>query len=415
MLRLLLIGVFVFTSVSISNAAEEDAAVTRGQFNQLVRVFKQAIRKIDQIDKRLTKLEQKGGEAGGDGEQPLDLGGLEFQSPNQRPAHGSGGTLPGFKFFFDFMLVNRPGIHPLTFDSYHQIAMVEYSPSSDLQFGFEIPLTGTGLRYFEVDYKLTQKLQLRLGKIWIPFDDMAPHNIFGGRVNVSKLSLNSADPFLPDLWTDLGVGLKYQITDTENLSAVSHLYVVNGFRDGGTDPTAVSSIYPNFGSTPIASDNNGDKAIGGRVHAKFLKKFGLGGSVYRGRWSSPGNDPAKIFMTGIDFQFRPITTNEIRFGYIRMSVGLPAPGTNFVRGGIYVEDGQRFGDRNQYKLLVRGGKVQHDSRLVNGLNDMTIVGGAFLWQPALVQWSIEHNRDLQRKTASKTNVSFTALRAVFAF
>lgn len=414
--------------------APDNRAVTQTQFKELVRIFKKVIGRMDSLEKKVKTLENKGKEPpitsiGSESEEVVDLENLGSgeigKPPVDTPASSttykhSGGIRPGIKMFFDFLLYSRPGIADLTFDSFHTLLLVELTPTPEVQFSFDV---NPSPRYFELDYMLTEKLQLRVGKIWIPFDDMAPHNVFGGRVNVSRLALGAA--FLPDIWTDLGVGLKYQALDTRPLSLVSHLYVVNGFRSGGRDLLNTSTGpegYPSFSDLPIQPDNNRDKAFGGRVAATIYNRLSLGASAYTGRWSSQSSDSYRMNIFGGDAQLR-LGNTEIRTGVATMAVKIPEysyenadgdalTGDQYLRGGAYVELGQKFFD-GKVKILGRGGILQLDDRLID-VTDQTLVGGTILWKPSIIQFSLEHSRDLNR-AVGKRNYSFTGARIVMAF
>ena len=158
--------------------------------------------------------------------------------------HG-GGFPPSFKVYFDLLLTYRPGVTPITFDNFHTLLLADFIPRPDFQFSFEINPTP---RYFELDYKPSQRLTLRAGRIWIPFDDMGPHNYFGGHINTSRLAQpNATSYFLPDIWADLGVGVKYDLYESSKINLTGDFYIVNGFGAGGTDPTGqVTGGTPTF-------------------------------------------------------------------------------------------------------------------------------------------------------------------------
>ncbi len=327
--------------------------------------------------------------------------------------HAPLGT-PNFKVFFDFLLVNRPGLENLSFDSFHTFLFFELLPTPDIQFSFDI---SPQPKFFELDTQVNKRLQFRVGKIWIPFDDMAPHNLFGGRVNTSRLAIGSA--FLPDIWTDLGAGFKLQIFDSPKFAMELHGYIVNGFHDGGTDlanPTSGPSGYPSFADLTIGPDNNRDKAIGGRVHMLIYNRLGIGASYYTGQWNADTGAPAlRLNILGIDSQLR-IGPLELRGGLCAKTWDLPAGSpvsTTANGGGDYVEAGLKFGGKREWKFLARAGTIQLDDRVVD-ITDQRIVGGALLYQPGLIQYSIESSRDL-KEADGKKNYSYTAARMVMAF
>ncbi|MBC7386142.1 MAG: hypothetical protein H7301_08290 [Cryobacterium sp.] len=336
-----------------------------------------------------------------------------------------GGTIPNFKFYYDFLLKSWKGgganVGSLSFDNYHQKMLVEYTPNQDFTFSASI----IGLDYYEVDYLVSPKIQLRWGKIWIPFDDMSPHNIFGGRVNTSRLLQVSTtgtteQSFLPDIWADLGVAAKWTLAESASFNSVLHFYVVNGFSEGGTSPVAGESAagvkYPNFAAAGGGPDNNNNKAMGTRWAFGFGPRFGMGLSYYTGTYTGntvPEGKALTIF--GGDIQIRPTNTTEIRMGLTSMKVGLSAPATkdSFTRGGSYVELGQRFGQDNRWKFLVRAGKSQNDNRVVD-VSDKSLIGMTLLKNFRVFEAQATVYKDLN-KVDGKTGYNYAALRLVTAF
>jgi hypothetical protein len=326
-------------------------------------------------------------------------GSAQTSAPSQTAAayHGTSTAAPNFKVYFDLDFVNQPGLRDLTFDNYHSFLFFEISPTPDMQFSFDV---NPAPRYYELDYMILPRLQARAGRIWIPWDDLSPHNIYGGRVNVSRLQAPGTAAFLPDLWTDLGVGLKWTAVDTMNLSVTDPSPIT------ANDPTG----YPNFSDSGSVADNNRNKAVGGRIHALLFKKLGLGASVYTGRWNNQDLDPQSMTMLGFDGQLR-LGRTEFRAGVATMLINIP--GASFNRGGMYGELGERLGAEGKVKLLGRVGLVQLDSRVID-ITDQTIGGVTLLWQPGLIQYSIETSYDFNN-IVGKPSRSYSAARLVVAF
>ncbi|MEK6580150.1 MAG: hypothetical protein AABZ55_13060, partial [Bdellovibrionota bacterium] len=337
------------------------------------------------------------------GAPPISVGGT-----GKYGTHGESVIHPNFKTYFDLALIVKPGQEDFSFDNYHSFLFFEILPTPDIQFSFEV---STAPRFFELDYQLTPIIQLRIGKIWIPFDDMAPHNIFGGRVNVSKLKIASGnDLFLPDLWTDLGVGAKFSLIDRPKLSLTGHVYMVNGFNGGGADPTGATTNYPKFADTG-GIDQNRNKLLGGRLQTTLVGMFSFGGSYAFGRWNPESESQSQgLSILGLDAQVR-VRNSELRVGMAKMAVN--TLGGSFNRDGAYAEIAQRFGTNNAWKVLGRAGEVQLDSRRVAS-SDQQIMGGSLLFKPGLIEWSIEHSRDL-KIIPGKQSYTYTAARAIMAF
>jgi len=320
--------------------------------------------------------------------------------------HMAPGVEPHFNIFFDLWLAYQPGKAELSFLNFHPLLLLEVVPLPDLQFSFEV---NPSPRYYELDYRVNEWLQFRAGKIWIPFDDMNPHNLFGGMIATSRLRLGTM-AYLPDIWTDLGVGAKFNIIEQPNLNLDGHLYVVNGFGGGGTDPMGQSANYPLFNDIPVsASDTNNNKAIGGRLHALIDRTFGLGLSFYTGQWTPDGpSDSRSIYMVGLDAQIRKGRT-EYKLGFSYMPVALLGD-VGYHRQGQYLEVNQKFGKQDEWRLTGRVGHLDPDSRLTDD-NDTLTVGAGLRWKPGMVAFAFEHYQDV-KKVAIKKGYSFTAFRSI---
>jgi hypothetical protein len=313
-----------------------------------------------------------------------------------------------WKAYFDFWLINRPGVQDLTFANIHSFLFLDLVPSSKYRLAFDVSSAWGSPLFFQFDMELNPRFTLSVGKIFIPFDDLDPHNLFGGRTNVSDpafIQPGQTAFFLPNLWTDLGVAGKYVLVDKQNFRLVSTLYTVNGFGDGGRDPRQVDSSYPSFRDTSVlARDNNRDKAIGGRLSTTIGGRFSLGGSYYQGRWNAQNETKSKMLrIIGVDSQIR-LRMADIRIGAVQMTTDLQ--NTTFKRGGYYGEIGIPFAEK--WRFVARQGAVQLDNR-VESITDMSLVGGRIVYRPDFVQWSIEWNRDIQDRPG-KVGRTFAAAR-----
>lgn len=402
----------------IARAATETNPVSQEQFRKMVDYLKKMAERDRAMESRIKELESSPKSGGGGGEVDLSKMGNGPVASATTSAGGSHASMGSsgektLKVLFDLDLLSRPGVRGqnFTFTNFHSFVFLESLPLPDLQFSFHL---SDNPKYYELDWQPSSRIQVRVGKIWIPFDDLSPHNIFGGRVNVSKLVAPDAvnpDTFLPDLWTDYGVGIKLQLIDSRKLSALAHLYVVNGFQSGGTDPTGTSPVYPKFGGDAPPTDNNRDKAIGGRFQATFFNKFSVGASAYSARWNDEAETkPARLTIVGLDTQLR-LGVPEFRAGLATMSVSqTDAPG--FKRGGLYAEGALKLGKKQDWKALVRVGSVQLDDRAID-TTDQSIVGGTLVWRPGLIEYSLTHARDMNTNI-QKLNKTYTALRVIVA-
>lgn len=328
---------------------------------------------------------------------------VEIAGSGSRPIspHGAGTAAePHFSVYFDLLLANQPGKAEFSFLNFHPLLFFEILPTPELQFTFEVR---PDPRYFELDYQATERVQLRAGKIWIPFDDTNPHNLYGGRTGTSRMRLGT-EYFLPDIWTDLGVGAKFQLADTSMLSSEAHLYVVNGFPESSSGGEAI----PNFQDLSVtATDNNSDKALGGRLHFLFARIVGLGVSVYTGRWNNEtktGDSPLRVNLAGADLQVR-FATSSFRLGVIGEWADLGSTKT-LKRNGTYFEYSERF--LSVWRAVFRAGNLDTDDRATD-INDVTVVGAGIHYQPGIVQLSLDHQLDI-KTVAGKSGYTFTSAR-----
>ena len=312
--------------------------------------------------------------------------------------HQGSGAEPHFSVYFDLLLVNQPGKANFSFANFHPLLFFEILPTPEIQFAFEVR---SDPRYFELDYQITPTIQLRAGKIWIPFDDMNPHNIYGGRIDTSRMRLGG-DFFLPDIWTDLGVGAKFTLSETAAVTSEGYLYAVNGI------PQLGSTMMPNFADQGVgAVDYNSDKALGGRLHFLFSRVFGLGVSYYTCRWNdeSTTNDVAyRLTMAGLDASLRMGNTS-FKVGGIGMWVALPSD-LSYRRHGAYLELSQRFSD--SWRFYVRGGELDTDDRITD-VNDVVLIGGGLAYKPGTIQLSLDYQQDI-KTVPGKLGYSFSSAR-----
>jgi hypothetical protein len=346
-----------------------------------------------------------------DREPPADPSSSPSLSPVDQAMEKSGahpgGVTPLFNLLFDLWLDVRPGITPLTFDNYHTLILLDLRPTNDLTFSAEVSPTP---RYYEVTYKVSPSLEVRGGRIWIPFDEMNPHEIYGGFYNIDRLREPGSQAFLPEIWTDLGVAAKYQIYDGSHLKVDGQAYVVNGFGDGGTSPIGQQTPYPCF-ETAALVDNNADKAVGLRVHGIWDGMFGLGASAYEGRWTSDSTVDRRLVMLGVDTQLKFPTGTTVKAGYINMYVGLPGYDSHYNRSGSYLEASQKF--LRRWAFTLRTGAEQDDSRIPT-VGDRTLGGFELSYQWRYFNFAFLYYKDFYRVNG-KANYEMTALRVVAMF
>ena len=446
LVRLFFIGTFVLTlfapvvqAQSTAQTILERNPVSRKKFNKVVKILIDTTRRTKQLEEQVIIMQDKLRQAQGKNTLPdrvsppydvpstddsvVDLEKLDKAKDTRYhstyPHYEREGLAPRFGFMFDFYLSSQPGQglnggDGFTFRNLHTLFLVDIIPTPDIQFTTEIR---TDPRFFELDYQLTEWLQIRLGKIWVAFDDLNPHSAFGGRINASKLRLPNGAAYLPDLWADLGVGFKLGLYERTRLTVTGHIYMVNGFSEGGVDPLAESTTYPDYSDVSVeATDNNRAKSFGARVHFLINRTIGLGASVYTGRYNDQGDAIGlSTQLVGFDGQLY-VDRFRLRTGFSFMNAELPATSTitKFSRPASYGELAYHLGLKRNYVFVFRVGKVDNDDRVVD-INDQTIVGGKFYYRYKNIEWGAQYSRDLQTDIAAKGNKSFAALRVIAHF
>lgn len=308
---------------------------------------------------------------------------------------GRAAVVPNFRFYFDFWLISRPGVTDLSFQNVHSISMVEISPKPNLTFGFELR---PDPRYYEIAIQLNRRAKVKLGRIWVPFDDMNPHNNFGGRVNTQQL-ISGDTLFLPNIWTDLGVSFEYKILETSKIDFGAVLYVLNGFKSTTSGPRTGDTLYPSFTDAGTGGftekDNNKDKAIGARAQLGLGTMFSFGASGYMQRYTADDETDLGMLLFGLDARAK-INRFEFRAGYLAGTFDVLNSDVvmSAKKGGAYGEAWYRWGRSEQWRFVARAGVLQPDNRVIT-VNDQMAAGVGIFYRPDFIQYSIEHSRDLK--------------------
>lgn len=340
-------------------------------------------------------------------------------SPHAGPPGSIALARPSFRALFDLWLSYRPLHTPeLTFENNHSLLMLAIAPDRSTEFVFEV---SPNPRFFELDYDPYPGLEIRAGRIWIPFDDDITHKFYGGRPQLTRFLQPQATAFLPELWADMGVGIRASILSTGGAEVSGDLYVVNGFGERSTgDPHPLvasrAQSYPEFGSV-LSQDNNDDKALGGRLSMSMRNLLDFGASVYRGKYTNRGQSQAAVTLFGVDGRLR-FGAVELKGGNIYGVVDLIGatdstgkPVLFARRGGYYAEVGVWFGDHSDHsaiRVALRAGQSQNDSRFV-ATSDQTVVGAIVTSHLGPIVWSVEYSKDIEKRDG-KTETDFAALR-----
>lgn len=148
-----------------------------------------------------------------------------------------------------------------------------------------------------VDFLLSKWINLRGGVMLVPFgkfnlDHFDPRRDLTDRPLVAR-------QITPTTWSDLGVGLFGLAPLSSALKGTYQIAVINGLTDQFS-PTngGLRNARPNLGK-----DNNGDKAVVGRLTLKFHDQYEIGLSGYRG--DGGANSSKDMTGVGADLEFKP--------------------------------------------------------------------------------------------------------------
>ena len=278
-----------------------------------------------------------------------------------------GGGPQGFKLFVDMLLDYGVGEEKFEFRPNHVIAILQMTVLDNYLFAMHLSDDPV---FFELNWTLSSRLTLKVGKLFIPFGTNEFHHIIGGRVD--ELS-----HFLPETWSDYGLGLSYVLIDTDWLSADYDLYMVNGFQ--GDDRPLVSAGF--------TSDNNMGKGLGARLKLIFFNNFVVTGSLYHDVWDA--EDRYNLLFYALGLELRPgaiplpvLDKLRLRGEWSRGEFRLPA--RNYQQGILrhaYARAG--FYGEAQYPLM-RALSVRLRAGQLNPDNTVTDDGDLYIAEPAVI-------------------------------
>lgn len=310
-------------------------------------------------------------------EEPVDFA-IEEAAEEQRTqnllaglgaAAGAVKEKTAFKLFVDLLLDYPVGGTSWTFHPNHVLVLAEAQVMDNLLFTVHIsddPL------YFEAAWSPTPHLTLKAGRLFVPFGSNNFHHIIGGRVDAQS-------QFLPEIWTDYGIAMQYQLYDGDYASADYELYLVNGFQ--GIDE-------PLLGASQ-ATDNNFAKGYGARLTLNLLSHYKIIGSLYHDVWNAAETNNLVFYSLAAELSpgFLPIAfanLNRLRLrgewarGEIKLSQDNFQRGLlqyAYARAGFYGEG--QLPITRMIAARLRGG-------LVNPNNTVTDAGDLWVLEPAII-------------------------------
>jgi hypothetical protein len=195
-------------------------------------------------------------------------------TPVMPPSNGAGGPPgrgpqkggdAGYKLIVDLLAWHTFGTKQFSFFPNHTLVIMMLNISERISLQLHIAPDPT---FYELAFAVTPTFLIKVGKMLVPFGTNNFHHIIGGRVDQASL-------FLPETWSDYGVGINHLLVDTKYVSVEYDAYVVNGFGGGAT---------PVIGNGTI-TDNNFMKGIGARAIVGLPKGIRVIGSAYHSMWN----------------------------------------------------------------------------------------------------------------------------------
>ncbi|MBM3267413.1 MAG: hypothetical protein FJZ01_07180 [Candidatus Sericytochromatia bacterium] len=139
------------------------------------------------------------------------------------------------------------------------------------------------------DYRIADALSLRGGIVLVPFGIV--NTLHDSDVRETTTRPLMASSIVPTTWMDTGGGFHGLVYPTEDMQIAYEAYVVNGIRNTISAADGIRKARPSF-----KVDNNGNKAVTGRLSISPWLGLDLGLSGYRGMY----DDTRNLTMAGAD-------------------------------------------------------------------------------------------------------------------
>ncbi len=190
-----------------------------------------------------------------------------------------------------------------TFNQHRLILQVSSYLHENLMFNTEIEyeyggainaLDKTGELKIEqawADYKVNDALNFRSGIVLIPFGIV--NVLHDSDVRDTTTRPLMASTIIPSTWMDAGTGVHGIFYPTDDMMLSYEAYVTNGLTDAISATDGIRKARPGF-----KNDNNGNKALSGRVGISPWLGWELGLNGYTGSYD-PANS-RRLTMLGLD-------------------------------------------------------------------------------------------------------------------
>lgn len=162
--------------------------------------------------------------------------------------------------------------------NYHHFLFLKATPTEQLTLEAEL----VDLSYYELKYKVSPSLDVRIGKILVPFGSSPFHHFYGARQGNPFVGL-----LVPNFWAELGGAASYSLLRAGPATLEGDTYLIRGF-----DGTPGNVLTLNVGG----SDTH--FAIGQRLKLGIGTKASFWASAQFNRWRA--TNEGRVLLWGLD-------------------------------------------------------------------------------------------------------------------
>lgn len=291
-----------------------------------------------------------------------------------------------------------------SFSSNHSYLLLQASPTDKLRVGFDVQFT----HYYEIEYFPMPLVSFKVGKIFLPFGDYKYHPIYGGKV------FGVRNDLFPNWFTDYGVAFGHHLLDTDYLSVNYQIFASNGFRDGSDGDLNMNAI----GS---ASDNNSEKAYGGRMKTTWFGRYNLTASGMYDHWADNGRATLELWAldltTSSGIVDWPVLRHiNLKLGYLDKHVENDNTADALIRGydgfGSHLELSAKLLD--WLKVALRVGEVDPNENVQDKMDQRNYnVHSVVYLEKYLELWAMYQRNE--EKYVDEIDNDYVALKVVLNY
>ncbi len=141
------------------------------------------------------------------------------------------------------------------------------------------------------DYKFSDALSLRSGVVLIPFGFV--NVLHDSDVRDTTTRPLMASTIIPSTWMETGTGVHGIFYPTDDMQLTYEAYATNGLTDQISASRGIRNARPS-----LATDNNGNKAVSGRVGISPWLGWEVGLNGYSAQYDPAGT--RRLIMAGVD-------------------------------------------------------------------------------------------------------------------